>query len=134
MSIHSLSHCVLTVLLCFGFSVCFPSFHPEDQEKSLQLIKYLVPDVLAGSLLDVLSGHALSAASASIWFLWGEREESGPVFPLPVMSCTVRKAQKPGWFLDNAVEDPTATQVSSCACLGTVSMQLLGDTPELRPE
>lgn len=84
-------------LLCVGFSVCSPSLHLEEHDRSIQLIKHLVPDVLAGSLLDKLSGHALSAASVATSFLLRDVEESGPAPSLPVMNCAVRKAQKPGW-------------------------------------
>lgn len=67
-----------------------------DREKSLELIRYLVPDVLNGALVDSLSGHALSAAGLAASFLL-EASERAPLTAPPTSICSVIKAQKPGW-------------------------------------
>lgn len=69
-----------------------------DQEMSLELIRYLVPDVFKGALLDSLSGHALSAAGVAASFTV---EVNGRAqIPAPLTSiCSVIKAQQSGWSL-----------------------------------
>lgn len=87
----------------------------KEHEKSLQVIKGLVPPMLAGQLLEAFSGHVISAASIATSFLIREGEEPSPATSLSVVNCVVRKAQKPGWSLGRAVEDPDVAQGS---CLG----------------
>ncbi|KAM7388698.1 hypothetical protein PAMP_024857 [Pampus punctatissimus] len=70
-----------------------------DQEKSLELIRYLVPDVFNGALVDSLSGHALSAAGLAASFLLEANERAQLPAP-PTSICSVIKAQKPGWLID----------------------------------
>ncbi len=69
-----------------------------DREKSLELIRYLVPDVFNGALVDSLSGHALSAAGLAASFLLEGNEQAQLTAP-PTSICSVIKAQKPGWLL-----------------------------------
>lgn len=69
-----------------------------EREKSLELIRYLVPDVFSGSLVDSLSGHALSAAGLAASFLLEGNERAQLTAP-PTSICSVIKAQKPGWSL-----------------------------------
>lgn len=69
-----------------------------DREKSLELIRYLVPDVFNGALVDSLSGHALSAAGLAASFLLEANEQAQLPAP-PTSICSVIKAQKPGWLL-----------------------------------
>ncbi|XP_076735891.1 kinesin-like protein KIF1A isoform X6 [Maylandia zebra] len=66
----------------------------SDREKSLELIRYLVPDVFNGSLVDSLSGHALSAAGLAASFLLEGNEQAQLPAP-PISICSVIKAQKP---------------------------------------
>ncbi|XP_034149653.1 kinesin-like protein KIF1A isoform X12 [Esox lucius] len=67
---------------------------PPDREKTLELIRYLVPEVFNGALVDSLSGHALSAAGlAASFLLEGEETPSLPAPPLSIYS--VIRAQKP---------------------------------------
>lgn len=68
---------------------------PSDREKTLELIRYLVPEVFNGTLVDSLSGHALNAAGvAASFFLEGEGQAK---LTAPLLSiCSVIKAQKPG--------------------------------------
>uniref|UniRef100_A0AAZ3NWF4 plus-end-directed kinesin ATPase n=1 Tax=Oncorhynchus tshawytscha TaxID=74940 RepID=A0AAZ3NWF4_ONCTS len=67
---------------------------PPDLEKTLELIRYLVPEVFNGALVDSLSGHALSAAGlAASFLLEGEEPPSLPAPPLSI--CSVIRAQKP---------------------------------------
>ncbi|XP_045905439.1 kinesin-like protein KIF1A isoform X2 [Micropterus dolomieu] len=65
-----------------------------DREKSLELIRYLVPDVFNGALVDSLSGHALSAAGLAASFLLEGNEQAQLTAP-PTSICSVIKAQKP---------------------------------------
>ncbi|XP_077963728.1 kinesin-like protein KIF1A isoform X27 [Gasterosteus aculeatus] len=65
-----------------------------DREKSLDLIRYLVPDVLNGVLVDSLSDHALSAAGLAASFLLEGNERAQLTAP-PTSICSVIKAQKP---------------------------------------
>ncbi|XP_035032721.1 kinesin-like protein KIF1A isoform X9 [Hippoglossus stenolepis] len=65
-----------------------------DREKSLDLIRYLVPDVLNGALVDSLSGHALSAAGLAASFILEANERAQLPAP-PLSICSVIKAQKP---------------------------------------
>ena len=67
-----------------------------EREKALELIRYLVPDVLNGLLVDSLSGHALSAAGLAASFLL-EAEEQAQLEAPPTSICSVIRAQKPGW-------------------------------------
>uniref|UniRef100_A0AAZ3REC7 plus-end-directed kinesin ATPase n=1 Tax=Oncorhynchus tshawytscha TaxID=74940 RepID=A0AAZ3REC7_ONCTS len=61
---------------------------PPDREKTLELIRYLVPEVFNGALVDSLSGHALSAAGlAASFLLEGEGPPSLPAPPLSIFSC-----------------------------------------------
>lgn len=69
-----------------------------DREKSLELIRYLVPDVFNGALVDSLSGRALSAAGLAASFLLEGNEQAQLTAP-PTSICSVIKAQKPGWLL-----------------------------------
>lgn len=64
----------------------------------MDLIRYLVPDVLNGALVDSLSGHALSAAGLAASFLLEANEQAQLAAP-PTSICSVIKAQKPGWLL-----------------------------------
>ncbi|XP_039667000.1 kinesin-like protein KIF1A isoform X8 [Perca fluviatilis] len=65
-----------------------------DREKSLDLIRYLVPDVFNGALVDSLSDHALSAAGLAASFLLEGTERAQLTAP-PTSICSVIKAQKP---------------------------------------
>ncbi|KAJ3599850.1 hypothetical protein NHX12_033804, partial [Muraenolepis orangiensis] len=65
-----------------------------EREKALELIRYLVPDVLNGLLVDSLSGHALSAAGLAASFLL-EAEEQAQLEAPPTSICSVIRAQKP---------------------------------------
>lgn len=75
----------------------------SNREKSLDLIRYLVPDVFNGALVDSLSGHALSAAGLAASFLLEANEQAQLPAP-PISICSVIKAQKPGWFM---LSDPS---------------------------
>lgn len=68
-----------------------------DREVSLELIRYLVPDVFQGALLDSLSGHALSAAALAASFTPEGKEGAQPAAPAASI-CSVIKAQQPGWL------------------------------------
>jgi len=74
------------------------SDNSPDREKSLELIRYLVPDVFNGALVDSLSGHALSAAGLAASFLLEANEQTQLTAP-PISICSVIKAQKPGWLI-----------------------------------
>ncbi|XP_029987584.1 kinesin-like protein KIF1A isoform X1 [Sphaeramia orbicularis] len=65
-----------------------------DREKTLDLIRYLVPDVFNGALVDSLSGHALSAAGLAASFLLEGNERAQLPAP-PTSICSVIKAQMP---------------------------------------
>ncbi|KAM8887645.1 kinesin-like protein KIF1A isoform 4-T4 [Synchiropus picturatus] len=65
-----------------------------DQEKTLELIRYLVPDVFNGALVDSLSGHALSAAGLAASFLL-EATERAQLSSSHASICSVIKAQMP---------------------------------------
>ncbi|XP_055077150.1 kinesin-like protein KIF1A [Periophthalmus magnuspinnatus] len=65
-----------------------------DREKTLDLIRYLVPDVLNGALVDSLSGHALSAAGLAASFIIEAQERAQLPAP-PISICSVIKAQMP---------------------------------------
>uniref|UniRef100_A0A8C4I3P6 plus-end-directed kinesin ATPase n=1 Tax=Dicentrarchus labrax TaxID=13489 RepID=A0A8C4I3P6_DICLA len=65
-----------------------------EREKSLELIRYLVPDVFNGVLVDSLSDHALSAAGLAASFLLEGNERAQLTAP-PTSICSVIKAQKP---------------------------------------
>lgn len=68
---------------------------PPDREKNLELIRYLLPEVFNGSLVDSLSSHALNAAGVAVsYLLEGEEQARLPAPPLSI--CSVIKAQKPG--------------------------------------
>lgn len=67
-----------------------------DREKSLELIRYLMPEALNGALVDSLSGHALSAAGLAASFLL-EGTERARLRPPPTSICSVIRAHKPGW-------------------------------------
>ncbi|XP_076134963.1 kinesin-like protein KIF1A isoform X3 [Alosa pseudoharengus] len=67
---------------------------PSDQEKTLELIRYLVPEVFNGVLVDSLSCHALSAAGVAASFIC-EMEERASLPAPPLSICSVIKAQKP---------------------------------------
>lgn len=67
-----------------------------DREKSLELIRYLMPEALNGALVDSLSGHALSAAGLAASFLLEGTERSRLTAP-PASICSVIRAHKPGW-------------------------------------
>lgn len=78
-----------------GGSIAADNDTPPDREKSLELIRYLVPEVFNGALMDSLSGHALNAAGVAVSFLLeGEEQAKLPAPPLSI--CSVIKAQKPG--------------------------------------
>ncbi|KAI2663532.1 Kinesin-like protein KIF1A [Labeo rohita] len=67
---------------------------PPDREKNLELIRYLLPEVFNGSLVDSLSSHALNAAGVAVsYLLEGEEQARLPAPPLSI--CSVIKAQKP---------------------------------------
>ncbi|KAL2090422.1 hypothetical protein ACEWY4_015110 [Coilia grayii] len=70
---------------------------PSDQEKTLELIRYLVPEVFNGALVDSLSCHALSAAGMAASFLL-EMEERASLPAPPISICSVIKAQTPGRY------------------------------------
>ncbi len=98
-------HCFCTVLPASHVtlaSCCWvwaaDSDASSDREKSLDLIRYLVPDVFNGVLVDSLSGHALSAAGLAASFLLEGNERAQLTAP-PTSICSVIKAQKPGWLL-----------------------------------
>ncbi|XP_029683854.1 kinesin-like protein KIF1A [Takifugu rubripes] len=65
-----------------------------DREMSLELIRYLVPDVFKGALLDSLSGHALSAAGVAASFTM-EGNGHDRLAGRPTSICSVIKAQQP---------------------------------------
>ncbi|XP_073726234.1 kinesin-like protein KIF1A isoform X15 [Misgurnus anguillicaudatus] len=66
----------------------------SDREKNLELIRYLLPEVFNGALVDSLSSHALSAAGVAVsYLLEGEEQARLPAPPLSI--CSVIKAQKP---------------------------------------
>ncbi|XP_058259327.1 kinesin-like protein KIF1A isoform X8 [Hemibagrus wyckioides] len=67
---------------------------PSDREKTLELIRFLVPDVFNGALVDSLSGHALNAAGVAASFLL-EGEGQAQLTAPPLSICSVIKAQKP---------------------------------------
>lgn len=78
-----------------------------DREMSLELIRYLVPDVFKGALLDTLSGHALSAAGLAASFtVEGNRRDQLTVRPAAI--CSVIKAQQPGWSKFLIHQNPAA--------------------------
>ena len=91
----SASHVILASC-CWVWAV--DSDASPDREKSLELIRYLVPDVFNGALVDSLSGHALSAAGLAASFLLEANEQAQLTAP-PTSICSVIKAQKPGWLL-----------------------------------
>ncbi|XP_058635691.1 kinesin-like protein KIF1A isoform X3 [Onychostoma macrolepis] len=67
---------------------------PPDREKNLELIRYLLPEVFNGTLVDSLSSHALNAAGVAVsYLLEGEEQARLPAPPLSI--CSVIKAQKP---------------------------------------
>lgn len=90
------SHVILAPC-CWVWAVDSDAASPE-REKSLELIRYLVPDVFNGALVDSLSGHALSAAGMAASFLLEGNERARLTAP-PTSICSVIKAQKPGWLL-----------------------------------
>ena len=59
------------------------------------MIRYLVPDVFRGALLDSLSGHALSAAALAASFTTDGDEDAQLTAPTASI-CSVVKAQQPG--------------------------------------
>lgn len=61
----------------------------------MELIRFLVPDVLSGRLMDSLSGRAMSAAGKAVSFLL-DGEEPNTLPPASTTMCAVIKAQKPG--------------------------------------
>ncbi|XP_062853288.1 kinesin-like protein KIF1A isoform X3 [Trichomycterus rosablanca] len=67
---------------------------PSDREKRMELIRYLVPDVFNGPLVDSLSGHALSAAGLAASFLLDGEGQARLTAP-PLSICSVIKAQTP---------------------------------------
>lgn len=94
--IHLLLSHVISASCCWVWAV--DSDASSDREKSLELIRFLVPDVLNGALVDSLSGHALSAAGLAASFLLEGNEQARLPAP-PISICSVIKAQKPGWSL-----------------------------------
>ncbi|XP_057193162.1 kinesin-like protein KIF1A isoform X2 [Triplophysa rosa] len=66
----------------------------SDREKNLELIRYLLPEVFNGALVDSLSSHALSAAGVAVSYLLEEEEQAKLQAP-PLSICSVIKAQKP---------------------------------------
>ncbi|KAK1796783.1 hypothetical protein P4O66_009797, partial [Electrophorus voltai] len=77
-----------------GGSVAEDADAPSDREKAMELIRYLVPDVFNGALVDSLSGHALNVAGvAASLLLDGEGQAKLTAPPLSI--CSVIKAQKP---------------------------------------
>ncbi|XP_037830164.1 kinesin-like protein KIF1A isoform X3 [Kryptolebias marmoratus] len=84
-----------------------------DREKSLELIRYLVPDVFNGAFVDSLSGHALSAAGLAASFLLEANERAQLPAP-PVSICSVIKAQKP--VPATKLMTLTRPQVGPCHC------------------
>ncbi|MEQ2273138.1 Kinesin-like protein kif1a, partial [Xenotaenia resolanae] len=65
----------------------------SNREKSLELIRYLVPDVFNGVLVDSLSGHALSAAGLAASFLLEANEQAQlPAPPISILPATKLKA------------------------------------------
>ncbi|KAM9761861.1 kinesin-like protein KIF1A isoform 6-T8 [Menidia menidia] len=84
-----------------------------DREKSLELIRYLVPDVLNGALVDSLSGHALSAAGLAASFLLEANEQAQLPAP-PISICSVIKAQKP--VPATKLKAMTRPQAGTCHC------------------
>ncbi|OXB83491.1 UNVERIFIED_CONTAM: hypothetical protein H355_006338 [Colinus virginianus] len=76
----------------------FPRVMPlskPEHTSPLQLSPCPVPAALAGSLLDMLSGHALAAATAATSLLRRGVEEPACSPPLPTTDHAIRKAQKP---------------------------------------
>ncbi|XP_067228994.1 kinesin-like protein KIF1A isoform X4 [Chanodichthys erythropterus] len=67
---------------------------PPDREKNMELIRFLLPEVFNGALVDSLSSHALNAAGVAVsYLLEGEEQARLPAPPLSI--CSVIKAQKP---------------------------------------
>ncbi|XP_077055006.1 kinesin-like protein KIF1A isoform X2 [Siphateles boraxobius] len=67
---------------------------PPDREKNMDLIRFLLPEVFNGALVDSLSSHALNAAGVAVsYLLEGEEQARLPAPPLSI--CSVIKAQKP---------------------------------------
>lgn len=87
---------VISASCCWVWAV--DADNSPDREKSLEMIRYLVPDVLNGAFVDSLSGHALSAAGLAASFLLEANERARLPAP-PLSICSVIKAQKPGWSL-----------------------------------
>eukprot|EP00076_Gallus_gallus_P043781 XP_025009319.1 kinesin-like protein KIF1A isoform X4 [Gallus gallus] len=76
----------------------FPRVMPlskPEHASPLRLTHCPVPAALAGSLLDMLSGHALAAANAATSLLRRGVEEPACPPPLPAADRAIRKAQKP---------------------------------------
>lgn len=84
---------------------------------SLELIRYLVPDVFRGALLDSLSGHALSATALAAAFTPEGR--GAPAASI----CSVIKAQQPGWSPTPLQDQPGAPTVSMSYVLGTTRVR-----------
>lgn len=81
--------------IIWGGNSAADSDAPSDREKTLELIRYLVPDVFNGALVDSISGHALNAAGVAASFLL-EGEGQAMLTAPPLSICSVIKAQKPG--------------------------------------
>ncbi|TRZ01685.1 hypothetical protein DNTS_015865 [Danionella cerebrum] len=62
---------------------------PPDREKNLELIRYLLPEVFNGALVDSLSTHALNAAGVAVsYLLEGEEQARLPAPPLSILPAT----------------------------------------------
>lgn len=95
-----------------------------EREKSLELIRYLVPDVFNGVLVDSLSGHALSAAGLAASFLLEGNERAQLTAP-PTSICSVIKAQKPGWLLMSDPRESCDWKTVYIKCLSWCDVKIL---------
>ncbi|CAL8392887.1 unnamed protein product [Boreogadus saida] len=97
-----------------------------EREKALEMIRYLVPDVLNGLLVDSLSGHALSAAGMAASFLL-EAEEQAQLEAPPTSICSVIRAQTPV----PATKLTAMTRPSAGACHCKYDLMVLFEICEL---
>lgn len=85
----------VTVFMLLVVGVAADNDTPPDREKNMELIRFLLPEVFNGALVDSLSSHALNAAGVAVsYLLEGEEQARLPAPPLSI--CSVIKAQKPG--------------------------------------
>lgn len=83
---------------CWGRVTVHCEAADDATAPDLEMIRYLVPEVFNGALVDSLSGHALSVAGLAASFLL-EGEEPPSLLAPPLSICSVVRAQTPGWLL-----------------------------------